>query len=275
MKNSLKLILGFAMCQNLSAQVGIGTTAPLNNLEIVGAPANASSSTISTANGLLRVEGNLGNTTMDFGLQSAVDAAWIQVRDKSNYSSTKDLRFQQNGGRVGIGINSLPTHALHVDGAVSATGSISGRAAGQVIKHSVLNAADLGVTGALSLNNTSGADVVSYTYTPVSASSKLIIKFNCQSDFIGAAVSAADEQTVSITVNNGTTTSTLQSKRQHYRVGSGTGLRSSILFPVTGVYSNSGTGNLTIKVRLQRTSGDDRVEVFTPGMSLSIIEVAL
>jgi hypothetical protein len=275
MKNSLKLILGLAMCQTLEAQVGIGTTTPLYELEIVGAPANASNAAVSTANGLLRVEGNLGNTAMDFGLQSSVDAAWIQVRDKSNYSNTRDLCFQQNGGRVGIGITTLPTHQLHVGGAVSATGSISGRAAGQVIKHSVLNAVDLGVTGALTLNNTSGADVVSYTYTPVSASSKLIIKFNCQSDFIGAAISTADEQTVSITVNDGNATSTLQSKRQHYRSGTGTGLRSSILFPVTGVYSNSGTGNLTIKVRLQRTSGDDRVEVASSGMSLSIIEVAL
>lgn len=273
MKNTLKLIWGLAMCQTVNAQVGIGTTTPLNNLEIVGVPANTASGTIATPNGLLRVSGSLGSTTMDFGIQSSEDAAWIQVRDKSNYSNTQDLRFQQNGGRVGIGITGIPAYGLEVSGDVSATGSVRGSAAGQLLKQTVLNASDLGVFSSITLSNTSGADVVSYSYTPVSASSKLIIKFNCQSYYGGAAPNSSDEQAVTITVNNGTTTSTLQSKRQHYRVGSGTGVRSSILFPVTGIYSNSGTGSLTIKVRLQRTQGDDSV-VISPDMSLSILEVA-
>lgn len=273
MRNYIIIALGCLCVPTISAQVGIGTNTPVNTFEVLGTSANTSNAAVSSSNGLLRVVGSTSNTTLDFGLQTTVSASWIQSRDKSNYSIQKDLRLQQNSGRVGIGITGVPQASLEVGGTIGATGSIRGNAAGQVLKHTVLDASDLGVSTSFSVNNTSGADVISYNYTPVSNSSKLLIKFNTSSNMGGSAVLSADEQKVSITVNDGSTTTTLQSKRQLYSQGSGTGVRSSILFPVSGIYSNSGTGSLTIKVRLQRTSGDDAVLINTD-MVLSILEIA-
>ena len=106
------------------AQTGIGTTAPVNKLEVVATAADPASSN-SSANGNLR----LGNTSaahvLDFGLSSSSTYSWLQARSKSNYATNYNLVLNPNGGRVGIG-NSSPSSTLTV-------GNTDGTIAGEIL----------------------------------------------------------------------------------------------------------------------------------------------
>ena len=97
-----------------NAQTGIGTTAPVNKLEVVATAADPASSN-SSANGNLR----LGNTSavhvLDFGLSSSSTYSWLQARSKSNYATNYNLVLNPNGGNVGIGTSS-PSAKLNIAG---------------------------------------------------------------------------------------------------------------------------------------------------------------
>lgn len=272
MKKGILFFAIFATSVALRAQLGIGTATPKNTLEVQGAAADVSNSG-SSSNGLLRIGGSLGTTTLDLGLQSATDAAWLQSRNKGDYSDADALRIQPNAGNVGIGITGAPAEALEVNGNLKASGFVRGASKGQVLRQILLNASDLSVSSSFSINSSSFTDVISYSYTPVLSSSRLWIRFDARSSMRGAATSGADDENESvITVNNGTTTSTLQTKKQYYGQAAGVGARESMLFPISGVYDNTGSGALTIKVQIRRTAGDDGVTI-EPDMVLSIVEI--
>jgi hypothetical protein len=163
---------------------------------------------------------------------------------------------------------------LHVAGNLKSSGYVRGTATGQVLNQVFLNASDLGFNSAQSVSNSSLTDVISYTYTPVSTSSRIWIKFDCAYGVFGTATSGSDDECESvITVTSGTTSSTLQSKRQYYFQSAGGGSRKSMLFPISGVYNQSGGTVLTFKVQTRKVGGDDAVEI-QPDMVLSILEVA-
>jgi hypothetical protein len=222
---------------------------------------------------MLRIGGSLGTTVLDLGIQSSSDIAWLQARDQSDYSKSHGLRLQPNGGNVGVGITGTPSEALHIGGNLKASGSVRGSAKGQVLRQVLLDASDLSISSNFTINSTNYTDVFSYSYTPVSSSSRLWIRYDTRSSMGGAATSGSDDENEAIiTVNNGTTTSTLQAKKQLYVQGTGTGAREAMLFPISGVYDNSGSASLTIKVQIRRTKGDDTVVIY-PEMVLSIVEI--
>jgi hypothetical protein len=101
------------------AQTGIGTTAPVNKLEIVTTAADPLNSG-TAANGNLRLGGLTVNHVLDFGLGSS-SFAWIQSRNKT-YGTNNNLVLNPLGGNVGIG-TSAPTNTLTVG---NATGTIPG-----------------------------------------------------------------------------------------------------------------------------------------------------
>jgi hypothetical protein len=95
------LFIGFVA----SAQTGIGTTTPVNKLQVetnVADPATSGAA----ANGNLRLSGSTGSHVLDFGLSSAATYSWLQSRDKSNYATNYSLVLNGNGGNVGIGTTS-------------------------------------------------------------------------------------------------------------------------------------------------------------------------
>ena len=86
-----------------SSRVGIGLTAPVNKLEIVGTNAAAASSG-SAANGATRLYGAGSGAVLDSGIGG--DAGWLQARLYNNYASQLPLFLNPSGGNVGIGTTS-------------------------------------------------------------------------------------------------------------------------------------------------------------------------
>jgi hypothetical protein len=111
------------------AQTGIGTTAPINKLEVVTTAADPASSG-SSVNGNLRLGASSTNVhVLDFGLSSTSTFSWLQARSKSAYGTTYNLALNPIGGNVGIG-TSAPGSLLTV-----------GRADGTIPAELVLNPA--------------------------------------------------------------------------------------------------------------------------------------
>jgi len=97
-----------------SAQTGIGTSAPVNKLDIFAVKADPAS-TGTTANGNLRLGATVGTHVLDFGLSSSSTFSWLQARDKAGYNTYYNLALNPNGGNVGIG-TTTPTAKLNLAG---------------------------------------------------------------------------------------------------------------------------------------------------------------
>lgn len=104
------------------AQTGIGTTTPVNKLEIVTTGADPASSG-ALANGNLRLGSSSGSHVLDFGLSSTSTFSWLQARSKSAYGTTYNLLLNPTGGNVGIR-NTTPSVALDVTGTGKFSSSI-------------------------------------------------------------------------------------------------------------------------------------------------------
>jgi Chaperone of endosialidase len=112
-RNIFTTVLLFT-CFAMSAQTGIGTTAPINKLEVVTATADPATSG-ATANGNLRIGPSTGSHVLDFGLSSSSTYSWLQARSKSAYGTTYNLVLNPIGGNVGIGTTN-PTAKLNLVG---------------------------------------------------------------------------------------------------------------------------------------------------------------
>jgi Chaperone of endosialidase len=109
-KNSFTLVLllsGFF----LAAQTGIGTTTPVNKLQVETATADPATTGLA-ANGNLRLSGTTGTQVLDFGVGTTT-YSWLQSRSKSAYGTNYSLALNPNGGFVGIG-TTIPTSLLTV-----------------------------------------------------------------------------------------------------------------------------------------------------------------
>lgn len=101
----------------LYAQTGIGTTAPINKLDIFTTKADPATSN-SSSNGNLRLGASGANThVLDFGLSSTSTFSWMQARDRGNYATLYSLAFNPVGGNVGIG-TSAPNSTLTVGNSI-------------------------------------------------------------------------------------------------------------------------------------------------------------
>lgn len=109
---------------NGKAQTGIGTTTPINKLEVVTVKADPATSGIAS-NGNLRIGATVGNHILDFGLSSTSTFSWLQARDKTNYATNYSLSLNPNGGNVGINKNN-PTKTLDVNGDAAISGPLTG-----------------------------------------------------------------------------------------------------------------------------------------------------
>ena len=119
MKKSYFLL--FFLSAVVSAQTGIGTTTPVNKLQVETTTADAATSG-TASNGNLRLSGTTGSHVLDFGLSNSSTYSWLQSRSRSNYGTNFNMILNPNGGNIGIGTLTPPT-TLTVG---NATGTIPG-----------------------------------------------------------------------------------------------------------------------------------------------------
>lgn len=105
MKKVVTLLASCCVFLNGKAQTGIGTTTPVNKLQVETATADPITTGTAT-NGNLRLSGTTGSHVLDFGLSSSSTYSWLQARSKSAYGTNYNLLLNPNGGNVGIGTTS-------------------------------------------------------------------------------------------------------------------------------------------------------------------------
>jgi hypothetical protein len=194
------------------------------------------------------------------------------------------------GGSAQLGVGKTPSQAVDVSGNIAATGNISAggnatvtgnitatgyirsSSSGSVLKVTLLDETDLGKSATTSLSG-DGTEytVVSYTYTPVSNASVLIINYDANYVVPGNHGGTDDEVTTRLKAAG----NTLQTKAQRWAKPTAAGVetRHPGLFPLKGKYVNGSTSAVTITVTAQRTSGDDGINVLAD-MTLQITEIA-
>jgi hypothetical protein len=120
MKKGVAVLGLFLVFLSGKAQTGIGTTTPVNKLEVVTTKADPATTGLA-ANGNLRLGATGFTHVLDFGVSTGT-YSWIQARDKSNYATNYFLSLNPNGGSVGVG-TAVPITTLTVGNAL---GTVSG-----------------------------------------------------------------------------------------------------------------------------------------------------
>lgn len=249
----------------LSAQVGVNTTSPVNQFDVVGdtaAPAKSGS----TRNGILRLATSSAAAVVDFGIAKD-NYAWIQSRNSGNYSTLYPLLLNPNGGNVGVNTAS-PSEKLTVQGNVHVIGKVIPAAAGQLLNVVLLNEGHLSMSNTATINSTTETTLVSYTYTPVSSNSKIYVEFDGNTYINGHG---NDEFDTYLNIGG----SRVQANFVRFDGGGsgGGGGRGNAPFPISGYFTNSNTSNLTISITGKRSSSDDNLEL-SPDVTLIIKEVS-
>jgi hypothetical protein len=190
------------------------------------------------------------------------------------YSSASMLDTWQNYFRVLRGTNTGGSNAqlLGLDlqtGNLSIAGALipSAWTAGQVIKDTMLSNTEVTVSTTTIATSGTDTDFVTYSYTPVSSNSYLIIHYHLASyDFSGGT--GNDSYISRIKVDGSEITYGTQSTVNGNRTG--------VLFPLTGRYTNSNTTAKSIVVACRRNSADDSITIVNSSTSmwLRITEIA-
>lgn len=154
-------------------------------------------------------------------------------------------------------------------GNLVAGGSITPQAwnAGQVIKDTILSNTEVTISTTTIGTSTSDTDFLTYSYTPVSSNSYLIIHYHL-GDYTFDSGTGNDSYFSRIKVDGAEITYANQSTVN--------GFRSGVLFPLTGRYTNSNTTAKSIVVACRRESADDNITIANTATSmwLRITEIA-
>jgi hypothetical protein len=113
----------------------------------------------------------------------------------------------------------------------------------------------------ISQNNTSisAGTVATYTYTPISNNSKIIVEYGALYDISGDSGGGLDKFESQVTVD-----STLIAKRQQqFPNAAGSGTRGSTLFPICGGIGNAERTPREINITLSRINGDDTIKFYS------------
>ena len=126
--------------------------------------------------------------------------------------------------------------------------------------------------------NISSGTVASYTYTPRSNNSKIIIEYSALYVVGGntsPTVNTQDSFESQITVTG--VELPIGKRQQIFRTGDGTSNRSSTLFPIAGAYNNSALNPVEFNITLSRINGDDSIQFYSEPFNacMKITEIAL
>lgn len=182
-----------------------------------------------------------------------------------NVLSGQLLRFTNNLNESGGAVKM----AVDVYGNMVVNGFVSPGAwrAGQIIKDTILSNTEVTVNATTIATSSSDTDFISYSYTPVSSSSYLIIHYHLAS-YDASSGTGNDSWISRVKVDGNEITYSKQSTVN--------GNRSGVLFPLTGRYTNGNTTAKTIVIACRRDSGDDSIVITNSASSmwLRITEIA-
>jgi hypothetical protein len=185
-------------------------------------------------------------------------------------NGSRELIFAQpnftfDGSKVDI------SGTLHSSGNIDTSANItsvgtmipSSYRSGQVINIVFLQSTQFGQFSGdiIPTDNTTDYQVAEYNYTPLHASSRIIVDYGCLYGLNGSVSSVNDEFDSRIIING----VTVARRYQQWLAGgggAGTGTRGSTLFPITGGVSNASLGApgaRNIKIVIRRYSGDDKI----------------
>jgi hypothetical protein len=172
-------------------------------------------------------------------------------------------KLNETGGAVKM--------AIDTTGNMVVTGFIKPSAwrAGQVVNDIMLSNTEVTVSTTTIATSTSDTDFVTYSYTPLSSSSYLVIHYHL-ADYRFESGSGSDSYFSRIKVDGNEITYSRQSTR------SADTFRTGVLFPLTGRYTNSSTSAKSIVVACRRDSADDSITIVNTATSmwLRITEIA-
>jgi hypothetical protein len=142
-----------------------------------------------------------------------------------------------------------------VTGAVTA-GVITrtGYSTGEVIRTIALQQTGFAQAASTAITGTTPTVIATYSYTPVSNSSRLMIRYGTNYVLVGGA---ADQWAGAINVDG----AALVTRRQIWNSFSGGGTRSGTIFPIEGVYVNTTGTVVTITIVSYRITGDDTMTI--------------
>lgn len=252
---SVFTILAIACSFTVSAQnVGINTNTPASTLQVVGAAASTTQ-----ADGIT-IPSLTGNQL------KAKDAVYTTV---------------QEGTIVYITAAASPTTTKTTNVTEAGFYYFDGSAWQRVVKAitpvagQLLNSVFIDDPSISSLGNFQGGsftDMLTYSYTPVSNNSKIMVQYHNNSYTIsGGWGPTTDEFQTQLLIPNSVTVNTQMSST----AGSGnSSFRTGSLFPIAGVANNAGTSAISIKVQIRRSAGDDYINLSSAGGTLIIQEIA-
>ena len=156
----------------------------------------------------------------------------------------------------------------NVAGNIKATSYIRGGASGQLVNTYVANV----TSGNVTTSGSTVATLATVTYTPVTSTTavNLLIEFHADYSVSGSGSDAGDSFQSSIVVGS----TTIATRTQHWGSTAGSGTRSGVIFPITGLYNQSGINPLTITVKVAQTVGDDTTIVYENGSDSALIKIS-
>ena len=124
----------------------------------------------------------------------------------------------------------------------------------------------------------SSGTVASYTYTPRSNNSKIIIEYSALYVVQGYTTNPGnleDSFESRITVTG--VVNPIGKRQQYFKSGDGTSNRSSTLFPIAGAYNNNALNPVEFNITLSKIEGNDTIKFYSDPFDacMKITEIAL
>ena len=186
--------------------------------------------------------------------------------DSSQINGSQSLRFVTNLNETDGTVRA----SIDASGNMVAT-TFRGTAAGSVLKDTMLDNSQVTVVSTTAGSTGSMVNFITYSYTPVSSSSYLIVHIHISKYTMAGTTD--DSWFSQINVDGSEIAYGWQMVNDN---GTGTSGRSGVLFPLTGRYTNSNTNAKTIGIAARRDSADDSISIDNSSTAiwLRITEVA-
>ena len=201
-------------------------------------------------------------------------AMWMEPLSHKDYPITQVVNPVNNGVLTSNGVKNAVIAQpgltynnvrLDVSGSVNPTRWTTG----QTIHTEFLESADMGQINTV----ISAGTVATYTYTPKSNNSKIIVEYGALYAIAGDSGNGLDRFESSITLG----TTMIAKRQQQFPNAAGSGTRGSTLFPICGGIVNSALTPRVINITLTRLNGDDAIQFYSASYDacMKITEIAL